>query len=1173
MVLDDIWYENYNNWNQLQTPFRQALKGSRVIVTTRKDITARMVIDNPTHSTAINLKGLSDDDCWCIFQQHANKDPDLADMQNDIVEKCKGLPLAAKALGGLLKSIVDKSQRRNILKSDIWSEESNVLPALRLSYQHLPSHLKCVFAYCSLFPKDYIFKETEVISLWIAQGFIPQNRKERMEDIGHGYFLDLVSRSLFEECSSYGRGFTMHDLIHDLALWAAGDLCYAMDTMYTQRDLKRTRHMFLRVNHMDETLGSQILASQLRTFLYYASSSSDFFDDHGLRTKILIDVQKFQYLRALCICLSTVEELPESIGDLKHLRFLKLFLAKIKVLPKSISKLCNLQTFDLRGCIYLEEVPHITYMVKLRHLYIEETSLKEMPLGMGRLKSLQTLDQLVLAAGVGFRVSELQNLDHLGGKLFVFGLENVTRVEDAQETQMDRKDGLDELYLHWGTFPDEIDDSTIEGVLEQLKPHSCIKKCVLKGYMGLRFPTWLGNPSFNSMVKIKLVNCGNCIYLPPLGQLPSLKKLKVEQMDSIKQVGPEFYGSPGCSIPFRALEKLKFESMQSWEKWLHSPVDSNRAFPCLETLVIKNCDSLQDVLPSNLASLKKLDIMGCKELSVALPSLPLLEELTVLGVSQLSTTEAVIFCSKKMFLGLILKVIGLPERCSYLCEELALSSFGSLIIMDQIPRMLRQLYISECHELQSLVLEKSSSSFYCLEQLTVRDCKSIVSIGQIPSTLRSLEIQNCEKLQVVEFKDYPSSEDDLPALQTLKIMKCKELNLSLPTLPLLEEFMISECKVLSTTADVIFCSKRMHLSKISEIICLPGCFPYLGEVTNISRCQSLITIDQIPTMAGELRIDFCQELQSLEFKNSSPFSSSCAGTFSISCCQSIATIRQIPLTLQQLRIYGCETLRVVEFEKSPCSPCNDDEEILRGKAVKHKSNGAAYSWDVASSSVVGLKATNVGARLTKLSIVRCSSLISLQQGLLLPFLQELHFSRCEIMEGLPSEMHSFTSLQVLRITGCPKIRFFPKGGLPTNLKSLYIAEVNIKQPVLEWGLHLLLFLEDLELINAGSSIDTVESIRGPDLLPSSLSELKMEGFPNLKSIYCSILPNLTRITIVRCPKFESFGDNHLPSRLQEMDIRECDLMEQHLKSDPNGSICFNYDSYSLHQKAASVNQA
>ena len=185
------------------------------------------------------LKHLSDNDCWELFKKHAfenrntNEHPDLALIGREIVKKCGGLPLAAKALGGLLRHEHREDKWNIILASKIWNlpgDKCGILPALRLSYNHLPSHLKRCFAYCALFPQDYEFKKEELILLWMAEGLIQQsNEDEKMEDLGDDYFCELLSRSFFQLSSSNKSRFVMHDLIHDLANSIVGDTCLHLD--------------------------------------------------------------------------------------------------------------------------------------------------------------------------------------------------------------------------------------------------------------------------------------------------------------------------------------------------------------------------------------------------------------------------------------------------------------------------------------------------------------------------------------------------------------------------------------------------------------------------------------------------------------------------------------------------------------------------------------------------------------------------------------------------------------------------------------------------------------------------------------------------------------------------------------------------------------------------------
>ncbi|XP_010911714.2 putative disease resistance protein RGA3 [Elaeis guineensis] len=217
LVVDDVW----NPWEELKELLTTGAEGSCVIVTTRSTTVVSSIIGT---LDAYELKPLSDDECWSLFERNAfseggaEKSADLIHIGKAIVEKCGGLPLAAKILGRLMRTKREVREWRSVMESEIWKlNDDKILPSLRLSYNHLPCHVKQCFAYCAIFPKDNEIDKEMVIQLWMANGFIPSDLEEDMELKGQEIFYELLSRSFFQDMIIHKQTFKMHDLIHDLA--------------------------------------------------------------------------------------------------------------------------------------------------------------------------------------------------------------------------------------------------------------------------------------------------------------------------------------------------------------------------------------------------------------------------------------------------------------------------------------------------------------------------------------------------------------------------------------------------------------------------------------------------------------------------------------------------------------------------------------------------------------------------------------------------------------------------------------------------------------------------------------------------------------------------------------------------------------------------------------------
>ncbi|AES88483.2 putative P-loop containing nucleoside triphosphate hydrolase, leucine-rich repeat domain, L [Medicago truncatula] len=761
LILDDVWNQNDqlesgltpDIWTRLKSVLSCGSKGSSILVSTRDKDVATIMGTCQAHS----LSGLSYSDCWLLFKQHAfrhyrEEHTKLVEIGKEIVKKCNGLPLAAKALGGLMVSMNEEKEWRDIKDNDLWAlpQEKSILPALRLSYFYLTPTLKQCFSFCAIFPKDREILKEELIQLWMANGLISSMGNLDVEDVGNMVWKELYQKSFFQEIKidEYSRDiyFKMHDLVYDLLHSVVGKECMYLEDKNVTNLSRSTHHIgFDYTDLLSINKGAFKEVESLRTLFQLSDYHHYSKIDHDyIPTNLSLRVLRTSFTHV------------RSLESLIHLRYLELRNLVIKELPDSIYNLQKLETLKIIRCDNLSCLPkHLACLQNLRHIVIEDCwSLSRMFPSIGKLSCLRTLSVYIVSLKKGNSLTELRDLK-LGGKLSIKGLKDVGSISEAQEANLMGKKDLHELCLSWESNDKFTKPPTVsaEKVLEVLQPQSNLKCLEINCYDGLWLPSWI--IILSNLVSFELENCNEIVQLPLIGKLPSLKKLTISGMYNLKYLDDDESRDGREVRVFPSLEVLDLFCLQNIEGLLK--VERGEMFPCLSKLKISKCPKLG--MPC-LPSLKSLDVDPCN--NELLRSISTFRGLTQLSL--LDSEEIITSFPDGMFKNLTS------------LQSLVLNYFTNLKELPNEPfnPALKHLDISRCRELESLP-EQIWEGLQSLRTLGISYCKGLQCLPegiQHLTFLRTLKIWGCEGLQCL-----PEGIQHLTSLELLTIGYCPTLKL------------------------------------------------------------------------------------------------------------------------------------------------------------------------------------------------------------------------------------------------------------------------------------------------------------------------------------------------------------------------------------------------------------
>ncbi|MED6146649.1 hypothetical protein PIB30_036439, partial [Stylosanthes scabra] len=711
VVLDDVWNDEQDMWDEFLKPFRYGNNGSKILLTTCSEKVASVFAANNLH---YRLSLLLEEDCWSVFLKHSSISTNskeyvtLEPVGRKIVEKCKGLPLAVKTLGGLLRNKYNEGDWEKILESEIWELSEDKSELIHLRYLDLSCTL------IEILPES-ICKLYNLQTLKLKSCYSLKILPNHMHDIVTLCHLDIQGAYELEEMQK-----KMSKLMHlnFLSNYIIGEQedngireLGTMDNLHGSFCISKLENVKNSGEALEAKMGNKKHISTLN--LLWSFDGDNDIDDTRIERDILDNLRPHENLKELSIVRYRGETFPEWLGFSCYLSMTKLMLG-----------------FCMNCC----ELPWLGQLPSLRHLLIRH------------LDRLEKIDFEIYKNNNGsfqrerpfksLEILEFEDMHHWREWHFPNEFDGFPRLRILT---------IKFCPLFSGDLPDHLP------ALEVLNIAGCEKlACSMRRTPKLQ-QLYVEGHSFTSYgrepneVAIKQTQLVKSVleWLPHI-QPPRVERLCISMCQTPISISTDYLPASLQSLQISVCPKLIF-SEQLQHKSLTEinlqfcyslkllPLGS---FPNLKKLTISLCQSLEYVVvPQALSSLGYLSISNCPSL-VSLPLLglaaPYLEELHICNCPEIDR---------------------FAEEC--------------------LPPSLKTLEVDRCQKLASWITSNilQSQGLIHLGLGSCFDVKSFPSEGCFPTSLESLKFWNFPNLETLNCKGL----HHLTSLKNLAITDCEKL--------------------------------------------------------------------------------------------------------------------------------------------------------------------------------------------------------------------------------------------------------------------------------------------------------------------------------------------------------------------------------------------------------------
>ncbi|TVU24779.1 hypothetical protein EJB05_27236, partial [Eragrostis curvula] len=548
IVIDDIW--SIFVWDTIKYALIENKLESKIIMTTRKlDVAKQANVVYP-------LKPLSLSDSRKLFYlrvfgcEHECPPNELARVSDNILTKCGGVPLAIITIASLLASKKGKEHShacwsKVYLSMGSGLEDSSDIKDMRrilsLSYYDLPPHLKACLLYLGSYPEDSEINTEVLIWKLVGEGFVCKEEGKSIYEEGEHYIKELVNRSLIQP-ETIGpeemvATFRIHDMVLDLITHLSSDdhFLTVLDGQSSNSLPNKIRRLSLQTSDEDDV--KQLSTMSLTHVRSLTVSASSF--------HLVPSLSRFPMLLTLDLngCKKVVDQHFRDICNLFHLRYLGLRSTGISKIPIEIRNLQFLLALDI-GWTDIEELPS-TFSQLQRLMYLCADYPVSISSGFGNLKYLEALIAIIVVESPTMlqhlegmkelRSAKFQfyNWDEVGKKHFLQWLSNMPCLKYIEIYGC--HGDLDSPFDRLSPTPQELQNiHMVGGVI-----------CAV--------PRWMSSLSTLSSVTIVLHTIGD-EDLRLLGSMPSLASLSIKVEEETQERGNKL--AIRDVYPFRCLKKL-----------------------------------------------------------------------------------------------------------------------------------------------------------------------------------------------------------------------------------------------------------------------------------------------------------------------------------------------------------------------------------------------------------------------------------------------------------------------------------------------------------------------------------------------------------------------------------------------------------------------------------------